>query len=162
MCYVCEEATASGGAEGFCLYNVCMIIVHLRLKWDYFPSKSTLCNPLPEVFRKPSSRIFLLLPLMALEGFHLLCLLKIYIEVNLWFDGMWLQALSGGAIFSLSSPCWGHPLSRWLALFPEPVSCIGPVTGMFYFLANISASEKSTELCGRILFSCLFVFKLST
>lgn len=72
-CYVCEEATAGGGDEGFSLYDVCVVIVHLRLRWAYSPSKSTLCNPVPEVLHKLSSRDFLLLPVMALEGFHLFC-----------------------------------------------------------------------------------------
>lgn len=30
--------------------SVCVIIVNLRRGWHSSPSKSTLCNPLPEIF----------------------------------------------------------------------------------------------------------------
>lgn len=62
---------------------------------------------------------------------------------------------------SLSFPFVDHPLSRLLALFPEPVSCIGLVTGIFYLFTNSSASEefitRSTESYGRTVVSLVFL-----
>lgn len=86
----------SEGSEGFCLYNVCIITVHLQLmwgEWSYLASMSMFCHPMSEVIHKPSrqqapSKILSLLPVMALEGFHLPHLLKIYVGVNFCYDGM--------------------------------------------------------------------------
>lgn len=87
---------ASEGAEGFSLYNVCIIIVHLQLmrdEWSYAASVSMFCDPMPEILCKRDGAcrllgIPLLLPVMALEGLHLPCLLKIDVEVNLCYGGM--------------------------------------------------------------------------
>lgn len=62
-------------------------------EWSYSASVFTFCDPIPEVLPKPDGAccllgILLLLPVMALEGLHLLHLLKIYVEVNLCYDGM--------------------------------------------------------------------------
>jgi len=86
---------ASEGAEGFCLYNVCIIILCSELTWDewsYSASVSTCCSPVPEVLRKHDGAcgllgILLRLPVVALEGLHLPHLLKVYMEVNLCCDG---------------------------------------------------------------------------
>lgn len=108
--YVCDEAMASEGAEGFRLCNVCIVIVHLQLMWDewsYSASVSTFCDPMPEVLCKPDGAccllgILLLLPMVVWEGFHLPRSLKIDVEVNLCDDGMCLQRLPVVELSSLS------------------------------------------------------------